>query len=205
MCNVFFACKKSDAALDVPLSDLRRHKIISEGEHNMNYTKNYRLPQWVKEDRIMMDDFNAMNSSIESGLTRTDAKADSAVSAVSTANTASAKAGTAQQTADAAKRTADAAFSPNKMPYRVGSYVGNGSARTIHLGFRPSFLIISGAILDGAGNNPTFFTNYTCITAGNVLNTRVTFTDTGFTLTGFGNGHPDLTWSGRTFDYIAFR
>ena len=25
----------------------------------MNYTKNYRLPQWVKEDRIMMDDFNA--------------------------------------------------------------------------------------------------------------------------------------------------
>ena len=33
------------------------HKIISEGEHSMNYTKNYRLPQWVKEDRIMMDDF----------------------------------------------------------------------------------------------------------------------------------------------------
>ena len=41
----------------------------------MNYTKNYRLPQWVKEDRIMMDDFNAMNSSIESGLSKTAAEA----------------------------------------------------------------------------------------------------------------------------------
>ena len=40
----------------------------------MNYTKNYRLPQWVKEDRIMMDDFNAAMSSMESGMTRTDAK-----------------------------------------------------------------------------------------------------------------------------------
>ncbi len=165
----------------------------------MNYTKNYRLPQWVKEDRIMMDDFNAMNSSIESGLTRTDAKADSAVA---TANTAKQTADTAHSIA---QQITNAAYTPSNKPYKVGSYVGNGSARTIHLGFRPSFLIISGAILDGAGNNPTFFTNYTCITAGNVLNTRVTFTDTGFTLTGFGNGHPDLTWSGRTFDYIAFR
>ena len=44
----------------------------------MNYTKNYRLPQWVKEDRIMMDDFNAMNSSIENGLTKTAAAANAA-------------------------------------------------------------------------------------------------------------------------------
>ena len=44
----------------------------------MNYTKNYRLPQWVKEDRIMMDDFNAMNTSIESGLSKTAAEASAA-------------------------------------------------------------------------------------------------------------------------------
>ena len=50
-----------------------RHEIISEGEHSMNYTKNYRLPQWVKEDRIMMDDFNAMTSSIVACLTSTAA------------------------------------------------------------------------------------------------------------------------------------
>lgn len=35
----------------------------------MEYTKNYHLPQWVKEDRIMMDDFNAAMAGIEAGLT----------------------------------------------------------------------------------------------------------------------------------------
>ncbi len=35
----------------------------------MNYTENYHLPQWVKSDRIMMEDFNAAMSSIEGGLT----------------------------------------------------------------------------------------------------------------------------------------
>ena len=168
----------------------------------MNYTKNYRLPQWVKEDRIMMDDFNAMNSSIESGLTRTDAKADSAVA---TANTASAKAGTAQQTADAAKRTADAAFSPNKMPYRVGSYVGDGSPRTVYLGFRPSFLVISGAVEDSSGNSAPSFTNYTCVTAGQVISSRVAFTDNGFTVMGTDGRLPNFSGAGRTYDYIAFR
>ena len=36
----------------------------------MNYTKNYHLPQWVKSDRLMMDDFNAAMADIESGLTQ---------------------------------------------------------------------------------------------------------------------------------------
>lgn len=35
----------------------------------MNYTKNYHLPQWVKEDRIMMDDFNQMCADLEAGMT----------------------------------------------------------------------------------------------------------------------------------------
>ena len=35
----------------------------------MNYTENYHLPQWVKSDRIMMEDFNAAMAEIESGLT----------------------------------------------------------------------------------------------------------------------------------------
>ena len=34
----------------------------------MNYTENYHLPQWVKEDRIMMEDFNAAMAGIEKGL-----------------------------------------------------------------------------------------------------------------------------------------
>lgn len=35
----------------------------------MNYTENYHLPQWVKDDRIMMEDFNQMCENIENGLT----------------------------------------------------------------------------------------------------------------------------------------
>ena len=50
----------------------------------MTYTTNYQLPQWVKSDRIMMDDFNDANSKIDAALhgLRTD------VDAHETANTA---------------------------------------------------------------------------------------------------------------------
>ncbi len=34
----------------------------------MNYTTNYHLPQWVAEDRILMEDFNEAMESIEAGL-----------------------------------------------------------------------------------------------------------------------------------------
>ena len=34
----------------------------------MIYTQNYQLPQWVKSDRIMMDDFNDANSKIDAAL-----------------------------------------------------------------------------------------------------------------------------------------
>ena len=34
----------------------------------MTYTQNYQLPQWVKSDRIMMDDFNDANSKIDAAL-----------------------------------------------------------------------------------------------------------------------------------------
>lgn len=38
----------------------------------MEYTKKYHLPQWKKEDRVMMEDFNAAMAEIEAGLS--DAK-----------------------------------------------------------------------------------------------------------------------------------
>ena len=34
----------------------------------MNYTTNYHLPQWAKEDRIMMEDFNQMCRDLEESL-----------------------------------------------------------------------------------------------------------------------------------------
>lgn len=38
----------------------------------MNYTDKYHLPQWKKEDRIMMEDFNSAMASIERGLAAAD-------------------------------------------------------------------------------------------------------------------------------------
>ena len=34
----------------------------------MNYTTNYQLPQWVEEDRIMMEDFNDMAARVDEAL-----------------------------------------------------------------------------------------------------------------------------------------
>ena len=34
----------------------------------MTYTQNYQLPQWVKSDRILMDDFNDANAKIDAAL-----------------------------------------------------------------------------------------------------------------------------------------
>ena len=34
----------------------------------MNYTTNYHLPQWVAEDRILMEDFNEAMESIDSNV-----------------------------------------------------------------------------------------------------------------------------------------
>ena len=132
----------------------------------MNYTKNYRLPQWVKEDRIMMDDFNAMNNSIEAGLTRTAAQAAEA----------STKADTAVQTANSARQ--DVQTWKN---YVVGSYTGTGAVQHIDLGFRPSFVIISGMQGATVVNSAVWITNY-AITGGNALKFRVEMENTGFTV-----------------------
>ena len=158
----------------------------------MNYTKNYRLPQWVKEDRIMMDDFNAMNTSIESGLTKTAAKADSA-------NT---KADTAVQTANAARQDVQ-----SWKNYVTGSYTGTGADMTFHLGFRPSFVIISG--MEGSyGNNvQNSYDRYFAMTGGSVLTGKITFLSTGFKVhvSAMDNYNPILTEKDRTYNYIAFR
>ena len=63
----------------------------------MNHTKNYGLPQWELNDLIRMEDFNAMNNSIEAGL---DSSAAAAASAVNIANFAKSTATAAQQAAD---------------------------------------------------------------------------------------------------------
>ena len=166
----------------------------------MNYTKNYRLPQWVKEDRIMMDDFNAMNSSIESGLSKTAAEASAA----------RADASEAKQTADSAHSIAqqitNAAYTPPNKPYKVGSYVGNGSSMTVNLGFRPSFVVISGMEGSPSTSHYDTYDHYFAMTAGNVLQGRVDFTSSGFVAHAYNSTiYPNMSEQGRRYDYIAFK
>ena len=152
----------------------------------MQYTQNYHLPQWVKEDRIMMEDFNAMNSSIESGLT-------------STANTANA----AAATANAANQTAGTNYGPDNKPYVVGTFHGNGGMQEISVGFRPSFVIIGSTQY---GNNGSLAAAKVSITAGTVNTEKIRLTDNGFQVIYNGtNQFPSINHEAGVYDYIAFR
>lgn len=157
----------------------------------MNYTENYHLPQWVKSDRIMMDDFNQMNQDIDACLT----------SAVATADDARTDAAQAKQTANAAQ--ADVRGWKN---YVVGNYTGAIAAPvTVELGFRPSALLIWGYhVLGGTsgGDGP-----YSIFTDGSIFQDKVTITDTGFTVGAESSySHYPLVNNGnREYAYIAFR
>lgn len=146
----------------------------------MNYTTNYHLPQWAETDRIQMEDFNQMCADIDQGIKDV------------------------QETANTAQGVASAAYCPTNKPYVVGTYTGTSSNMTITLGFKPSFLIISGRETSYPTGAPSI-SSYEVFTAGNVLTECVTLTDTGFTLYALAdNVYPKLV-EYRTYDYIAFR
>ena len=173
----------------------------------MNYTKTYHLPQWEKSDRIMMDDFNAAMSNIESGLKKTvqDA-AGYASQAQSNASDLAAKAQTAADAAmaarQAAQKTADKAFSPNRMPYSVGSYTGNGTSTTIDLGYRPSLVIITGQELGGEVN----YVRGILVATPGIMSSAITFKNTGFSIKNPSETHtPKLNVSGEHYGFIAFQ
>ena len=154
----------------------------------MNYTTNYHLPQWVEEDRIMMGDFNEAMAGIDGGIAAAKTAAD-----------------TAKTTADAAQATADAAYSPNNMPYVVGSYMGNNGTKTIELGFCPSFLIISG---DGGSTSLVGhyqeYGDHVGLMSADLIYDTVTLTATGFKVVDNSDSYPCLN-EHRTYIYIAFR
>lgn len=140
----------------------------------------------------MMEDFNAAMASMESGMTAT--AADSA-QAVSTANAAHA----------IAQQTAGAAYTPANKPYVVGTYIGDGTtAKDIHLGFRPSFVIgCSSAQLAGDG----YTAGRGMFMTGETANCeRIILTDTGFRVsTDESLPVPTTNQNGLAYDYIAFR
>ena len=143
----------------------------------MNYTEKHHLPQWEESDRILRTDFNSAMASIENGINTTASGLESKIAA-----------------AQAAAET---------KPYKVGSYVGNCKDKSVYLGFRPSFLIISGMTSDWP-------INYRClVTGGSGVSDLVEFTSSGFRVVGYNEAisskDPYLTADGETYGYIAFK
>ena len=168
----------------------------------MNYTENYHLPQWVKEDRVMMEDFNPMCADLEAGLNR------NAQTAASAAAAASNNAAAAQSTANTALARANAAYSPSQQPYAVGTYKGNGDSLTVTLGFQPKFVIISAQSVSGGYDTPYFPTRFAMAGLGANIG-GLSLLSNGFTVsyTTINNSAcpPGINNNGVTYAYIAFR
>ena len=164
----------------------------------MNYTNNYHLPQWEKTDRVLMDDFNQAMSRLEEGLNGavqhgSDA-ADAARSAASQlASQAQATANNAVNKANAAQATADRAFHPAYLPYQAGSYRGNGSTTSIHVGFRPSMVLIHHS------------ERGTLMTSIDLPVLKLTSTGMDVIYAADSKPYASVNASGAFYDYIAFR
>ena len=87
----------------------------------------------------------------------------------------------------------------------MGSYPENGGTVTVTLGFKPSFLIVSGESSTNA-NSSSSLGMYTVITAGNVQTGSIELTASGFLAHVLANNNaPEMSVSNRKYDYIAFR
>lgn len=143
----------------------------------------------------MMDDFNAMCGNIEEGLGTAQSTANTALSTAETARTA---ASGAQSTANTALAKANNAYSPDQMPYVVGSYVGTGIHQDIHIGFKAKFIIISGQTIETESPE--------VLLATGTMNTGLLVVHADYISVYPAKGYyPQIDLKGRTYHYIAFR
>lgn len=141
----------------------------------MNYTQNYHLPQWEKTDRIVMEDFNQMCAGIDSGIREAKTAAD-----------------TAQAAAEEAA----------KLPYAIGTYVGNSAEQhEFRLGFRPSGVLVWGNQSTSSSWPLYLFTNGVNFTG------KLRILDDGFTVEKviMDRDYPVINSTQVTYTYIAFR
>ena len=88
----------------------------------MNYTANYHLPQWVETDRILMEDFNDMASTLDAAL---------------------------KTNADAAAASADAVSAKGNYQIHFSTYVGGGTTSPKTMNFPAKPLLVMVANPDG--------------------------------------------------------
>ena len=106
------------------------------------------------------------------------------------------------ETVEAVQSVTTVAYTPTNKPFVVGSYIGTNYDQTITLGFKPSFLIISG-LQNPTAISVTDHSSHTVITAGHTASGAITLTDVGFTVHPVDT-FPKLT-NGFKFEFIAFR
>ena len=154
-----------------------------------NTSQNLGLHLWEPTDQVLRTEFN-----------QNWQKIDTAV------DTAQQTAEAAQDTADAAQTAASAAFTPTNMPYVTGTYTGDGTTtnRTITLGFKPKFVIISG-MSRGSNESSDSLYWFGMFGEGNVSSDIGTLTNSGFTVRNSSYTYPKLNNSNCEYSYIAFR
>ena len=101
-------------------------------------TEHYGLSQWEATDQVVRADFNADNAKVDAAIKNAEDKAHNA-----------------QATAE---NLVAVAFTPENLPFVVGTYTGNGAAnRTISLGFTPrAVLVVNGngeTVYHGTGHS----------------------------------------------------
>ena len=109
----------------------------------MTQTTTYKLPQWEKADRIVMEDFNGMAAKLETALTAHD-------TAIADLNSGKADKSTTTNLQTQVNKKADKTVTDalqtqinGKSTFRWGTYAGNGvMGRRIELGFEPGFVMI---------------------------------------------------------------
>ena len=110
--------------------------------------------------------------------------------------------GEVQSTAEA---VADA-FTPDNMPYVTGTYTGDGSTtnRTINLGFKPKFVIITGSSRSTTAASEQIL-RFALVGPSGASTTLAGLTNTGFSVTNSGFQYPQLNVNGNVYAYIAFK
>ena len=136
------------------------------------YTSNYQLHQWVPEDDFLRTDFNTDFQKIDAALAR---KAEKSTV-------------TSLQTQVAGK--ADASTVPR---VAAGTYTGNGTTKSISLGFQPRAVIIP---IEGY-TVAILLTGQTCA-AGSI-------TSSGFTATRDPSYSRVANTNGQTYAYLAIK
>ncbi|MCI8539218.1 MAG: hypothetical protein HFF18_11255 [Oscillospiraceae bacterium] len=136
-----------------------------------NKSQNLKLHLWEPEDNFLRTEFNENFSAIDAAL---KAEAD-------------------QRTA-LEQRVASTG-------HVIGSFTGNGSTQTITLGFKPSFVIISGQVTPASS---WYYLNNLIVCASS-LGEHFQRIATGFTVKYITNATTYTNREGITYAYLAFR